>query len=207
MKHLIVSACSCPASPTASTVLCPHCHSCGFQHDVWQSNAFVEAMEQKLKADLDESGCLPRGPCPERARIHGVVFEELIERSLYLMPFVLECLRAAMYMGIAAMLRRQMCGLVTRIWAFILLFRCRMGPFRDQLARIRFEYDAATCHYEREVTATPRIKAKLATRQQLHERQVTALLAKHKPVIEQWDVRASSAIAHARPCGIDCCHS
>ena len=28
-----------------------------------------------------------------------------------------------------------------------------MGPFRDQLARIRFEYDAATCHYEREVNS------------------------------------------------------
>ena len=59
-----------------------------------QSNAFVDGMEQKLKEDLDESGCLPRGPCPERARIHGVVFEELIERSVELSQQLAKCITA-----------------------------------------------------------------------------------------------------------------
>ena len=54
----------------------------------------MDGMEQKLKEDLDESGCLPRGPCPERARIHGVVFEELIERSVELSQQLAKCITA-----------------------------------------------------------------------------------------------------------------
>lgn len=45
-----------------------------------ESNACVEALTAQLAEDLEEAACLPQGPCPERTRIHGVVFEQLVEQ-------------------------------------------------------------------------------------------------------------------------------